>query len=176
MGGNCERSSAEVRGKKEGEDNEKESRIRRKKGQKDKEQDSSLWISLLIAFLLLLSDRQRGHTLDLFPLHRPIAPESLPLYLAFAFKTNQGISAEEPEGRTTLRTPNPVPCVLPSFPPTLFLSPFSPPHTSIPNLLYIPAFSFFPPAPPSFLLPPPSPRHHFHQPSLSGLCGVSGLG
>lgn len=57
VGGNCERASEELRGKREGEDNEKESRIRRKKGQKDKEEDSSLWISGLIASLLLLSER-----------------------------------------------------------------------------------------------------------------------
>lgn len=172
MGGNCERSSEEVRGKKEGEDNEKESRIRRKKGQKDKEQDRSLWISGLIAFLLLLSERQRGHTLDLFPLHRPIVPESLSLSLTFAFKTNQGISAEEPEGRTTLRTPNPIPCVLPSLLLLLVFCLLF--HLHIPQFLI--SFIFLPSLSSLQHHHLPSPRHHFHQPSLSGLCGVSGLG
>lgn len=87
------------------------------------EQDGSLWISGLIGSLLLLSQREATHStashsirqdnteLSLsFPLlHHPIVSGErethtvhyVSLSPVFTFQTNQSISAEKPEGRTT---------------------------------------------------------------------------
>lgn len=116
---------------------------------------------------------QRGHTQSSLP-QDELAQQYRALFIqlflsvrvsispALAFQTNQSISAERPEGKTTRRAASSslglaVLPFLPHRPPRLFLSPFS---SSRAPFFCHPCFVLttfsFPAAPPLYSLPPPS--------------------
>lgn len=157
--------------------------MKEKSGQ-NKEPDGSLWIRGLLASRLLLSERPHtvqsptgwaSTTIALFiQLFLSVRVSISP---ALAFQTNQSISAERPEGKTTRRAASSslglaVLPFLPHRPPPLFLSPFS---SSRAPFFCHPCFLF---SPPSLSLQlhhfipflPQASMHHFHQPAFSSPC------
>lgn len=131
---------------------------------------------------------QRGHTQSSLP-QDELAQQYRALFIqlflsvrvsispALAFQTNQSVSAERPEGKTTRRAASSslglaVLPFLPHRPPPLFLSPFS---SSRAPFFCHPCFLF---SPPSLSLQlhhfipflPQASLHHFHQPAFSSPC------